>query len=102
MKGDFLLPCDAPLASGTVSGAIGHVAATLRSHGYPNPSHDEHGNLNWYLSRQYRAYKILDPKENQKKAIPFSILSLIAQVQTTETQKATAQLTITFFFHANI
>jgi hypothetical protein len=79
-EGRFLQPCDAPLASGTVSGAIGHVAATFRSHGYPNQSHNEHGNLDWNLSCQYRAYKISALKEIQQKAIPFSILSLIAQV----------------------
>jgi hypothetical protein len=99
-EGRFLQPCDSPLASGTVSGAIGHVAATFRIHGYPNPSHDKHGNLDWNLSHQYRAYKTSDLKEIQQKAIPFSILSLIAQVQTTETQKATAQLTIAAFFFA--
>jgi hypothetical protein len=98
-EGRFLQPCDAPLASGT-GGAISHVAATFRSHGYPNLSHDKHGNLDWNLSRQYRAYKISDPKKNQQKAILFSVLSLIAQVQTTETQKATAQLTIATFFFA--
>jgi hypothetical protein len=76
------------------------VAATFRSHGYTNPSHNKHENLVWNLSCQYRAYKTSDPKEKQQKAIPFSILSLIAQVWTTENQKATALLTIAAFFFA--
>jgi hypothetical protein len=76
-EGRFLQPCDAPLASGTVSGTISNMAATFRIHGYPNLSHDEHGNLDWNLSCQYRAYKTSDPKEKQQKAIPFSVLSLI-------------------------
>jgi hypothetical protein len=76
------------------------MAATFRSHGYPNQSHNKHGNLDWNIYHQYRAFKISDPKEIQQKAIPFSVLSLIAQVRTTETQKATAQLTIATFFFA--
>ncbi len=44
-EGRFSRPCDAPLASGTISGAISHVAVTFRSHGYPNPSNDKHGAL---------------------------------------------------------
>jgi hypothetical protein len=76
------------------------VAATSRSHGYPNPSHDKHGALDWNLSCQYRSYKNSDPKEIQQKAIPLSVISLIAKLTTTETQKATSQLIIATLFFA--
>jgi hypothetical protein len=99
-EGRFSRPCDAPLASGTISSAIGHVAATFRSHGYPNPSHDKHGALDWNLSHQYRSYKNSDPKEIQQKAILLSVISLIAKLTTTKTQIATSQLIIAALFFA--
>jgi hypothetical protein len=99
-EGRFSRPCDAPLASGTISSAISHVAATFRSHGYPNPSHDKNGALDWNLSCQYRSYKNSDPKEIQQKAIPLSVISLIAKLTKTKTQKATSQLIITALFFA--
>ncbi len=87
-------------ASGTISSAIGHVAATFRSHGYPNPSHGKHGALDWNMSCQYRSYKSSAPKEIQQKAIPLSVISLIAKLTTTKTQKATSQLIIAALFFA--
>jgi hypothetical protein len=50
-KGQFLQPADASLAFKTVSGAINHVAASFRSHRYPNPSHDKHNALYWNLAQ---------------------------------------------------
>ena len=99
-EGRFSRPADAPLACDTVRGSINHVAATFRSHGYPNPSHDEHGDLDWNLARQYRSYSISDPKKIQQKAIPLSVISLIAKINTTELQCATSQLIIGAFFFA--
>jgi hypothetical protein len=76
------------------------MAAAFRSHGYPNPSHDAHGELDWNLARQYRSYKLNDPKKIQQKAVPLSVISLIAQVNMTDLQCATAQLVIGAFFFA--
>jgi hypothetical protein len=99
-EGRFLRPADALLACETVSGSINHVAVAFRSHGYPNPSHDAHGELDWNLARQYRSYKLSDPKKIQQKAVPLSVISLIAQVNMTDLQRATAQLVIGVFFFA--
>jgi hypothetical protein len=78
-KGDFLQPADPPLASKTVSGTINHMAAAFQHHGYHNLSHNKHGALDWNLACQLWSYKLLYPKEIQQKAIPLSVLSLIAQ-----------------------
>jgi hypothetical protein len=99
-EGRFLQPADAPLACETVSSSINLVAAAFRSHGYPNPSHGAHGELDWNLARQYRSYKLSDPKKIQQKAVPLSVISLIAQVNMTDLQCATARLVIGAFFFA--
>jgi hypothetical protein len=41
-----------------------------------------------------------DPKEIQQKAIPLSVVSLIAQANTTKMQQATTQLIVSAFFFA--
>jgi hypothetical protein len=99
-EGEFLQPSDAPLACKTVSGAINHMAASFRSHRYPNPSHNKHGALDWNLAQQYCSYKLSDPKEIQQKAIPLSVVSLIVQANTTKMQQATTQLIVGAFFFA--
>jgi hypothetical protein len=76
------------------------VVAAFRSKGHPNPTRDSEGLLAFPLSRQYRAYKTLDPKEVQQKAIPLCVLSAIALKDTTETQVATSQLILGAFFFA--
>ena len=76
------------------------MAVAFRSHGYPNPSHNRHGDFDWNLACQYRSYKLEDPKKVQQKAIPLSVISLIVKVNMTKTQKATTQLIIGVFFFA--
>jgi hypothetical protein len=97
-EGQFLQLADASLACKTVSGAVNHVAASFRSHGYPNPSHDKHGALDWNLAPQYYLYKLTDPKEIQQKAIPLSAASLTAKANTTKMQQATTQLIVGALF----
>ncbi len=97
-EGQFLRPGDAPLACGTVKRTINNVAAAFRSHGYNTPTRDKDGKLDWNLSRQYRAYKSMDPKEIQQKAIPLDVISLIAKLDAIESQCATTQLIIGAFF----
>jgi len=98
--GRFLQPGDAPLACGTVKRTINNLAAAFRSHGHTNPARDRDGNLDWNLSRQYRAYKSSDPKEIQQKAVPLGVISLIASLNATESQRATSRLIIGAFFFA--
>ncbi len=76
------------------------MAAKFRSQGHPNPTRDKDGILDWNLARQYQAYKSMDPKEVQEKAIPLKVISLIEQVRGTEIQQATGQLIIGAFFFA--
>jgi hypothetical protein len=99
-KGRFLQPADAPLASKTVSGTINHVAVSFWHHGYHNLSHNKHGALDWNLARQLWSYKLSDPNEIQQKAIPLSVLSLIAQAKTMETQLKMTQLIVGALFIA--
>jgi len=100
-EGRFSRQSDAPLAAGTVkSTTINNVAAAFRHHRYANPTRDIDGVLDWNLARQFRAYKKDEPKEIQQKAIPTIIISLIAKLQATETQKAIAQLIVGAFFLA--
>ncbi len=99
-KGRFLQLANAPPASKTVHGAINHVAASFRSHVYPNPSLNEHGSLDWNLSCQLRSYKLADPKEWKQKAIPLNVISLIAQGASTAKQRVVAEVIIGAFFFA--
>jgi hypothetical protein len=98
--GRFLQLGDAPLACGTVKRTINNVAAAFRSHGHTNPARDRDGNLDWNLSRQYRAYKSSDPKEIQQKAVLLGVISLIASLNATESQHVSSQLIIGAFFFA--
>ena len=76
------------------------MAASFRSHGYPNPAHDQHGDLDWILACQFCSYKIADPKEIQQKAIPLEVISLINRAATTNRQHTIAQLITGAFFFA--
>jgi hypothetical protein len=76
------------------------VVATFREKGQPNPTRDEDGQLAWTLARQLRAYKNIDPKEENEKALPSCILSRIALNQTTDFSRALSQLIIGAFFFA--
>jgi hypothetical protein len=88
------------MAATTIKSTINNLVATFRSEGRPNPTRDGDGQLAWILSRQYRAYKNHDPKENHEKALPSCILSRIALNQTSETKRAISQLIIGAFFFA--
>jgi len=88
------------MAVTTVKSTINNVVASFRSEGRPNPTRDGDGQLAWILSRQFRAYKNHDPKEQHEKALPSCILSRIALNQTSETKRAISQLTIGAFFFA--
>jgi hypothetical protein len=76
------------------------MAAAFRSQGHPNPARDKDGILDWNLARQYQAYKNMDPKEVQEKAISPEVISLIERISGTEIQQATGQLIIGAFFYA--
>jgi hypothetical protein len=56
--------------------------------------------LSILLSRQFRAYPNNDPKQEQQKALPFSVLDELAKRQVSELDKAIAQLTISAAFFA--
>jgi hypothetical protein len=88
------------MAATTIKNTINNVVATFRSEGQPNPTRDSDGQLAWILSRQYRAYKNHDPKEQHEKALPSCILTRIALNQTSETKQAISQLIIGAFFFA--
>ncbi len=91
-EGRFLQPCDAPLAAGTVKSTLNNMAAAFRSQGHPNPTQDKDGIPDWNLARQYQAYKNMDPKEVQEKAILPKVISLIERIRGTEIQQATGKL----------
>jgi hypothetical protein len=50
--------------------------------------------------QQFRAFRNDDPKEEQQKALPFSVLGKFAKRQVTETDKGITQLTIGAAFFA--
>jgi hypothetical protein len=67
--------------------------------GQQNPTKDADNELSILLLRQFRAFRNDDPKEEQQKALPFSVLDKLAKRQVTETDKGITQLTIgTAFF----
>ncbi len=87
------------LVEGTVRGTISNVAQTFRLSGRQNPTKDADNKLSILLSRQFRAFRNNDPKEEQQKALPFSMLNELAKCQVTKTDKGITQLTIgTAFF----
>ena len=88
------------LAEGTVRGAISYVAQTFRDNDRPNPTKDEDGELGRLLSRLYRSFRNDDPNPVQQKALPACVLRELAKLNSSETQKATSQLSIGAFFFA--
>ena len=88
------------MVEGTVRNAISYVVATFRDNDRGNPTIDEDGKLARLLSRQFRAYRNTDPPVEQQKAIPACVLVEMAKLDTTERQRATAQLALGGFFFA--
>jgi hypothetical protein len=88
------------LVEGTVRGTISNVVQTFRSLGQQNPTKDADNELSILLSRQFRAFRNDDPKEEQQKALPFSMLDELAKRQVTKTDKGITQLTIGAAFFA--
>ena len=88
------------LAEGTVRGAISFVSQTFRENNRHNPTKDEDGELENFLSRQYRAFNNSDPNPVQQKATPICVVAKVFKKKATETQRATVQLGIRGFFIA--
>ena len=88
------------LAEGTVRGTISHVVQTFRATGRNNPTKDSDLELSTLLSRQLRALKNEDPKQEQQKALPFIVLDEVAKRSSTELEVALAQLSIGAAFFA--
>ncbi len=99
-EGRFTRDCSEPLVEGTVRGAISHVVQAFWELGRQNPTKDSDNMLSILLSRQFRAYRNEDPKQEQQKALPFSVLDELAKREVTELDKAIAQLTISSAFFA--
>jgi hypothetical protein len=87
------------LAANTVGGTIQYLSASFREHGYPNPTLDKDGQLAWILQQEFRSFKNKDPPEKHQAAVPMSIVSTINKRNTSELERATAQLvTLGIFF----
>ncbi len=99
-KEDFLQERHEHLAGGTVQGTISHVVQAFRAKGRPNPTKDANSKLSILLSRQFRAYRNVNPKQVQKKALPFAVFDKIAKRQVIELDRAIVQLTIGAAFFA--
>jgi hypothetical protein len=97
-EGRFTCDCSEPLVEGTVRGAISHVVQAFWKLGQQNPTKDSDNMLSILLSQQFRYYCNDDPKQEQHKALPFSILDELAKRQVTELDKAIVQLTISAAF----
>ena len=99
-EGRFSGSAHAPLVESTIRNTISYVAQTFRENDRSNPTKDEDGELGRLLSRLYRSFRNRDPAEKQQKALPCCILREIANLQATETQRATCQLAIGAFVFA--
>ena len=99
-EGRFSGPSHGTLVEITIRGAISYVSQTFRENDRPNPTKDEDGELGRVLSRQYRAYKNINPNPKQQKAIPICIVDEVFKKKATETQRATSQLEIGGLFYA--
>ena len=88
------------LVEGTVRGTISNVVQTFQLLGQQNSTKDADNKLSILLSRQFRAFRNDNPKEEQQKALPFSMLNELAIHQVTKTDKGITQLTIGAVFFA--
>jgi hypothetical protein len=88
------------LVEGTVRGTISNVVQTFRLSGQQNPTKDADNELSILLLRQFRAFRNDNSKEEQQKALPFSMLDKLAKHKATKTDKGITQLTIGAAFFA--
>ena len=88
------------LAEGTVRSTVSYVVSTFREHGRGNPTKDSDLQLGWILHRLFRAFKNDDPKLDHQKAIPVNVIAELGKRQTTETERAIAQLAMGAYFFA--
>jgi hypothetical protein len=99
-SGRFLDKKFGTLVEGTVRGTISNVVQTFWLSGRQNPTKDADNKLSIFLSRQFRAFRNDNHKEEQQKALPFSMLDELAKRQVTKTDKGITQLTIGAAFFA--
>ncbi len=71
--------CDT-LAEGTVRGTTSNMVKTFWSLERQNPSKDADKEFSILLSTQFLTFQNEDPKENQQKALPFSVLNELAKM----------------------
>ena len=71
-------PAGLPVRSSTVSDALRSVGQTMASMGSRDPRKDATGEVDFRLSRQFRAYAREDPPPNRVKPIPISLIRHIA------------------------
>jgi hypothetical protein len=76
------------LVKGTVRGTISNVVQTFWSLERQNPTKDADNKLSILLLQQFRAFRNNNPKEEQQKALPFSMLHELAKRQVTKTDKS--------------
>ena len=74
-EGRYSGPSHGTLVESTIRGAISYVSQTFRENDRPNPTKDEDGELGRFLSKQYRAYKNIDPNPKQQKATPICVVA---------------------------
>ena len=102
MRGwSFPGPAYGTLAEGTIRGAVLYVAQTFWDNARPNPIKDKDWKLGNLLSLLYKAFKNEDPNTVHQKPLPACVLREVAKKMSTETQKATCQLSIGAFSFAS-
>jgi hypothetical protein len=89
-----------PLVASTVSGTIQYLCLTFRENGYPNPTLDGDGQFAFILQRELRLFKKLNPPDKHQAAVPMSVISAINKRNSSELERATAQLTTIGIFFA--
>jgi hypothetical protein len=87
------------LVANTDQDTVQYVCATFRENRHPNPTFDKDGKPAFILRQEFRSFKNTDPEEKHQKTIPISVISKIAKQDSTDLERATAQLTTigTFF-----
>ena len=87
-EGIFLGPSHGTLVESTTRGAISYVSQTFRENDQPKPTKYEDGELARVLSRQYRAYKNIDPNPKQKSPSPSVSLLKSSKINQQRPHKA--------------
>ncbi len=99
-SGQFSDKKNGTLVEGTVRGTISNVVQIFWLLVQQNPTKDADNELSIFLSQQFRAFRNDNPKKEQQKALPFSVLDELAIRQVTKTDKGITQLTIGAAFFA--